>query len=365
MIWHNFIQQPVVNTFFQEKTKHHNWKDGSKETPKLGPYWKLQPVIFTVICQLEKDALKQNAKNCMSIEAQSQNHEENFLALHQESFPWKEGIGSILNQGNILSPTMRYRRKQRFFFVIHNICIEKKAERFTSVVKENLESQFPQSSHWPDARWRACLEAGGGERRRFQYCTDASRTIVYFRVLEGHLGRILNDLSLQDKVVISSNFFQDIYRIGCAFNLDSIINSGLIPEGQSSSKRQTVFSLLVDPLDKSHKDPNVIDLNEPRYAQYLHNAWKRHQDVVKWCRHQCCCWQRIDILSETMKCNHLPRNTSSLLYPESCQLEKWTSLIRKSVHVTSASAKDLFETRMEKRIRFRTRSTIRSWAINF
>ena len=42
---HILIQWPVVNTLFQEKTKHHNRKAGSKETPKLGPYWKLQPVI--------------------------------------------------------------------------------------------------------------------------------------------------------------------------------------------------------------------------------------------------------------------------------------------------------------------------------
>ena len=33
---------------------------------------------------------------------------------------------------------------------------------------------------------------------------------------------------------------------------------------------------------KSHKDPDDIDLNVPRYAQYLHNAWKRHQDAVYW-----------------------------------------------------------------------------------
>ena len=35
-------------TLFQEKNQHHNQKDGSKETPKLGPYWKLQPVTCTV-----------------------------------------------------------------------------------------------------------------------------------------------------------------------------------------------------------------------------------------------------------------------------------------------------------------------------
>ena len=43
-----------------------------------------------------------------------------------------------------------------------------------------------------------------------------------------------------------------------------------------------MFFLLVDPMDKSHKDPKVIDLNVPRHAQYLHNAWKRHQDAVFW-----------------------------------------------------------------------------------
>ena len=33
---------------------------------------------------------------------------------------------------------------------------------------------------------------------------------------------------------------------------------------------------------KSHKDPDEIDLNVPRHAQYLHNAWKRHQEAVYW-----------------------------------------------------------------------------------
>ena len=149
-------------------------------------------------------------------------------------------------------------------------------------IKENLQDPFPQSIHWSDGQWKACLAAGGGAKRRFQYCTDDSGAIVYFRGLQGHSGRNLIDPSLQDNVVISSNFFQYIYHIGCAFNLHSIINSGLIPGGQNSSRRQTVFFLPVDPMDKSHKDPDDIDLNVPRHAQYLHNAWKRHQDAVYW-----------------------------------------------------------------------------------
>ena len=82
-------------------------------------------------------------------------------------------------------------------------------------------------------------------------------------------------------MVIQSNFFQYIYHVGCVFNFLSIISSGLIPGDQSLSNRQTVlFFLLVDPMDKSHQYLKVIDLNVPRHAQYLHNAWKKHQDAV-------------------------------------------------------------------------------------
>ena len=124
--------------------------------------------------------------------------------------------------------------------------------------------------------------AEGGVKRKFQYCTDASGTIVYFRALQGHSGRNLIDPSLQDNVLIPNDFFEYTDHVGCAVNLHSIISSGLIPGGQSSSKRQTVCFLPVDPMDKSHKDPDVIDTEAPRHAQYLHNAWKRHQDVENW-----------------------------------------------------------------------------------
>ena len=85
---------------------------------------------------------------------------------------------------------------------------------------------------------------------------------------------------ITDNVLIPNNFFQYMYHVGCAINLHSIISSGLIPGGQSLSNRQTVFSLLVDPMDTNHKDLDVIDLNAPRRAQYLHKAWKRHQVAV-------------------------------------------------------------------------------------
>ena len=48
------------------------------------------------------------------------------------------------------------------------------------------------------------------------------------------------------------------------------------------SKRQTVFFLLVDPMNKEHKDPEKIDLGAPYFAQYMHKAWKQHQNTEYW-----------------------------------------------------------------------------------
>ena len=149
--------------------------------------------------------------------------------------------------------------------------------------KRELSETFPAlSSHWSDDKWKKSMAGGGGNKKRYQYCTDSSGIIVYLRALQGHSGRNLIDLTLQDNVVIPSNFFQYIYHVGCAINLHSIINSGLIPGGQNLNNRQTVFFLPVDPMDKNHKDPDTIDLNKPRHAQYMHKAWKRHQNAVYW-----------------------------------------------------------------------------------
>ena len=179
---------------------------------------------------------------------QKQNHKEgNLLPLHQESFPLNARNWIDIEPGNHSFSAYEVSKK-----VIHLLRHSQQAHREQEgavhfwKIKENLQNQFPQSIHWSDDRWKACLAAGGGVKRRFQYYTDDSGAIIYFRALQQHSGRNLIDPSLQDNVVIPSNFFQHIYHVGCACNLHSIVNSGLIPGGQNSSKRQTVFFLPVD-----------------------------------------------------------------------------------------------------------------------
>ena len=149
-------------------------------------------------------------------------------------------------------------------------------------IKFHLRNHHSQIQVWSDDRWKACLAAGGGSKRRYQYCSDDSGKILYLRALQGHSGSNLVDPTLQDNVVIGTGIFHYIYHIGCAFNLHSIINNGLIPGGQDLSRRQTVFFLPTDPRDESHKDPEHIDFSVPRLARYVHSAWKRHQDAVFW-----------------------------------------------------------------------------------
>ena len=119
--------------------------------------------------------------------------------------------------------------------------------------KENLQTYVPYCPHWSDSKWEKSMAGGERNKKRNQYCTDSSGTIVYIRALQGHSGCNIVDPSLHDNVIIPSNFFQYIYHVGCAINLHSIINSELIPGGQNSSNRQTVFFLPIDPMDKEQR----------------------------------------------------------------------------------------------------------------
>ena len=127
------------------------------------------------------------------------------------------------------------------------------------------------------------MAGGGGNKRRFQYCTDPTgQEILYLRALQGHSRRNTIDPALKDNVLIPNNFFEYIYQIGCTVSLHSITNSGLTAEGQNYSKeRQTVFFTAVNPMNKNHKDPQELDLTKPRLALYK-QKWKRHRDTVYW-----------------------------------------------------------------------------------
>ena len=75
-------------------------------------------------------------------------------------------------------------------------------------MKEYLRNDLVRSQHWSDEKWKSIMARGGGNKKIFQYCTDVSGTIVYFRALQGHSGRNIIDPSLQDNVLIPDDFFE-------------------------------------------------------------------------------------------------------------------------------------------------------------
>ena len=149
-------------------------------------------------------------------------------------------------------------------------------------IKFYLRDYSLSTQNWSDNRWLACLAAGGGPKRRYQYCSDSVGSIIYLRALQGHSGDRIIDLAMQDHVLISPGIFPYIYHVGSNFNIPSILSNGLIPGGLELSGRQSVFFLPVDPRDENHRDPENIDYSVPRRAQYKQNNWKRHQDTVFW-----------------------------------------------------------------------------------
>ena len=57
-------------------------------------------------------------------------------------------------------------------------------------LKDDLQNNFEYSQQWSDDVWKSKMAGGGGNNKRFQYCTDLSgEEILHLRALQGHSGR--------------------------------------------------------------------------------------------------------------------------------------------------------------------------------
>ena len=151
--------------------------------------------------------------------------------------------GLNLNQQNPLSLRTRSRRKSSIFFDTAKRYNEKMTEHFNSGESSFIFGINFHNQYWSDDRWKACLVAGGGSKRRYQYCSDISGIIVYLRALQGHPGRSLIDPSLQDNVAIQSGFFHHICLFRMCFE-SSFNHQQRIDTWRSGFKQETNSILL-------------------------------------------------------------------------------------------------------------------------
>ena len=62
-------------------------------------------------------------------------------------------------------------------------------------IKNLLQNQFPQIISWSDDRWKACLSARGGAKRRYQYSSDIQEQLFIselFRDIQDAISLILH-----------------------------------------------------------------------------------------------------------------------------------------------------------------------------
>ena len=91
------------------------------------------------------------------------------------------------------------------------------------------------------------------------------------------------NLTLQDNVLLPSDFAEHIYHVGSSHDMHSIILSGLIAGGKDVKKgRHAVFFTAVNPIFIDHYRERDYDVTKPRIAVHKNNR-KIHQYTVYWC----------------------------------------------------------------------------------
>ena len=308
-----------MNTLFQEIMNCHNQKDGFRETRELDPYWKLygKHGIEIRIWSLSGDntqswvrishgsnkfVVDSNFNNTevpadLPEEQTSQSSVKNFAVRSKAKakpqrrepvefpsiIPMNERNWIDIEPGNLFFLRTRSRRKSSIFFDTVKRYNEKTTVQFDS----GGSRMFFKINFHKSIIGRMISGKHAWQQEEDQKEDISTALIFREQFFTSELFKDIQDvisliLHYRRMCKIKSGFFKHIYTLDVLFNLHSIINNGLIPGGQNSSKRQTVFLLLIDPRDKGHQDLAKIDFTVPRRAQYLHSAWKKHQDAVIW-----------------------------------------------------------------------------------
>ena len=130
---------------------------------------------------------------CRQIKGKSKTTTESPRWGRQQPYQYMKEDGLTLShQIKILLHTIS-RRKSSIFF--DNQTLQREEDGAIEFYKINfhLRNHHSHINNWSDDRWKACLAAGGGSKRRYQYCSDNSGTILYLRALQGHSGNNLID----------------------------------------------------------------------------------------------------------------------------------------------------------------------------
>ena len=255
------IQWLVVSTLCQEMKNPLTRMVGFEGTPKLCPYWKSQPATYKVhmewkiriwVCKQRPFSLVgQNFSWPEQQNKEDDHNEQETSEMQFEDYALKTNALAFASRSKAKAKPRRrisacsstrtlpigerkwtdiepedyspidYPVSKQLSTLLRHGDLRREGDGAIEFwrLKDYLRNYFVQSRHWSDEMWKSTMARGGGNKNKFQYCTDSSaQEILYLRDLQGHSGRNLIDPELQDNVLIPNNFFEYIYHTGCAIN---------------------------------------------------------------------------------------------------------------------------------------------------
>ena len=132
--------------------------------------------------------------------------------------------------------------------------------------------------HWSDVKWKKSMAKGGGNKKRYQYCTDSSGTMLYLRALQGHSGRNLV-LSFITRQCRDSGRFLPVHLSCRTYNQFTFHHQIGIDTGRSKFEQETDTILSAC---ESHWTRNTRILTRSTWKhRVLHGTCIKHGRNIK------------------------------------------------------------------------------------
>ena len=159
--------------------------------------------------QFEDFALKSNARDFASrSKAQSKPQRRNPASSSTKTVPIEERKLTDVEPEDYSSAAYRVSRQLSTLLRHGHLLREDDGAIEFWRTEDYLQKHFLYCHHWSDEKWKSIMARGGGNKKRFQNCTNSSGEILYLRALQGHSGGNPIDPSQAGQCVNSEQFLR-------------------------------------------------------------------------------------------------------------------------------------------------------------
>ena len=159
---------------------------GSEYPMERSNMWSIKSKHTEILADLQEDEVPQTSIKVVAARSKAKaNHQQRELVDTTATIPMHERRWIDIEPSEQTLAAYDLSKKV-ISFLRHNHTVQREKDVAIEFyrIKFYLRSHSSQVQHWSDDRWKACLAAGGGSKRRYQYCPDIreeSFTSVLFK----------------------------------------------------------------------------------------------------------------------------------------------------------------------------------------